>query len=117
MHDAHFLKRFRALRSVTKYNRKSNPSVWLEDYHLAYKVGGVDNDLFIIQFLPIYLADSARSWLDHLLRNVTDSWEDLWKIFTDNFKGTYVRSGNPWDLKGCQQKLDESLPNYIQCFS
>jgi hypothetical protein len=48
-------------------------------------VGGADDDLFIIQFLPIYLADSARAWLDHLTRNVIDSWEDLWEIFTGNF--------------------------------
>jgi hypothetical protein len=38
-----------------------------------------------------------------------DSYEDLKEIFTDNFKGTYMWSSNPWDLKGCRQKLGESL--------
>jgi hypothetical protein len=28
-----------------------------------------------------------------------------------------VRPGNPWDLKGCQQKQGESLRDYIWCFS
>jgi hypothetical protein len=36
------------------------PSVWLEDYRLACSAGGVDDDLFIIQFLPIYLADTVK---------------------------------------------------------
>jgi hypothetical protein len=69
----------------------------------------VNNDLFIIQFLPIYLADSARAWLDHLPRDIIDSWEDLKEIFTDNFHGTYVQPNNPWDLKSYRQKLGESL--------
>jgi hypothetical protein len=41
--------------------------------------------LFIIQFLPIYVVDMARAWLDHLPRNTIDSWEDLKEIFTGNF--------------------------------
>jgi hypothetical protein len=28
-----------------------------------------------------------------------------------------MRPGNPWDLKSCQQKLGESLQDYIRCFS
>jgi hypothetical protein len=41
------------------------------------KAGGVNDDLFVIQFLLIYLADSVRAWLDHLPRNIFDTWEDL----------------------------------------
>jgi hypothetical protein len=63
-----------------------------------------DDDFFIIQFICINLADTARAWLDHLPRNLIDYWEDLKEIFTGNFQGTYMWSGNPWDLKGCQQK-------------
>jgi hypothetical protein len=42
---------------------------------------------------------------------------DLKEIFMGNFQGTYIRLGNPWDLKSCRQKTDESLCDYIQCFS
>jgi hypothetical protein len=42
--------------------------------------------MFIIQFLPICLADLAWAWLYHLSRNVIDRWEDLKDIFT----GTYM---------------------------
>jgi hypothetical protein len=51
---------------------KTNPSVWLEDYRPVCRAGWVDNDLLIIQFLPIYLADTSRAWLNHLLRNSID---------------------------------------------
>jgi hypothetical protein len=40
--------------------------------------------MFIIQLLPIYLANSTRAWLDHLPKNMIDSWEDLKDIFTRN---------------------------------
>jgi hypothetical protein len=36
--------------------------------------------------------------VDHLPRNVINSWEDLKEIFIGNFQGTYVLPGNPWDL-------------------
>jgi hypothetical protein len=93
--DAHFLRHFRAPGNVVKYDGKTNPSVWLEDYRLKYRVGGVNDDLFIIQFLPIYLVDSARAWLDHLPRNVINSWDGHREINADNFQGTYVCPGNP----------------------
>jgi hypothetical protein len=112
-----FPKHFWAPKNIIRYDGKTNPSVWLEDYHLACRVGRVDDDLFIIQFISIYLADIARAWLDHLPRNSIDCWEDLKEIFIGNFQGTYVRPSNPWDLKGCQQKQSESLWDYIQRFS
>jgi hypothetical protein len=48
------------------------------------RAGGVNGGIFIIQFLPIYLTDTARAWLDHLSRNTIDSWEDLKETFTGN---------------------------------
>jgi hypothetical protein len=70
--DACFPKRFQAPNKIVKYDDKNNPSIWLEDYCLACKASEVDNDFFIIQFLPIYLADTSRAWLDHLSRNSID---------------------------------------------
>jgi hypothetical protein len=71
--DACFSKHFRALNNVVKYDKKINPSVWLEDYRLACRAGGADDNLFIIQFLPIYLADMPRALLDHFPRDTIDS--------------------------------------------
>jgi hypothetical protein len=55
-------------------------------------------NLFMVQFLLIYLADSARAWLDHLLRN-------------------FMHPGYSWDLKGCHQNSGESLRDYMRRFS
>jgi hypothetical protein len=107
--DACFPKCFRALNNVIEYDGKTNLSIWLEDYHLTCMAGGADYDRLTIQFLPIYLADTARACLNHISRIMIDSWEDLKEIFTSNFWGTYLRPGNPWDLKGCQKKPNESL--------
>jgi hypothetical protein len=85
VHGAQFLECFQALSNIVTYDDKTNPSFWLEDYRLERRAGGVDNDLFIIQFLPIYLTDSARAWLDHLPKNMIDNWEDIKVIFTGNF--------------------------------
>jgi hypothetical protein len=35
--------------------------------------GGANDDLFIIQFLPIYLADTVRACLNHLPGNTIDN--------------------------------------------
>jgi hypothetical protein len=73
VHDTCFLKCFRAPSNIIKYDAKINSNVWLEDYHLACRAGRADDDLFIIQFLPIYLVDSARAWLDHVPRDMIDN--------------------------------------------
>jgi hypothetical protein len=72
VHDAHFPERFQAPNNIIKYDGKTNPSIWLVYYHLACRASGVDDDSFIIQFFPIYLADTARAWLDHLPKNSID---------------------------------------------
>jgi hypothetical protein len=38
-------------------------------------------------------------------------------VFKGNFKGTYMRPSNSWDLRSCKQKLGESLWDYIRRFS
>jgi hypothetical protein len=36
-----------------------------DNYCHVCRAGEADDDLFFIQFLLIYLADTARAWLDH----------------------------------------------------
>jgi len=62
-----------------------NPGLWLKDYWLACQAGGVDNDDFISRNLPLFLADSAQTWLEHLPSNKIQSWVDLKEIFMGNF--------------------------------
>ena len=77
----------------------------------------MNDDDFIIRNLPLFLADSARAWLEHLLSNAIQSWVYLREIFMGNFQGMYKCPGNPWDLKNCRQKADETLRGYIRRFS
>jgi hypothetical protein len=79
------------LNNVAKYDGKTNPSIWLEDYHFTGKACRTSSS-----------SNTTRAWLDHLLRNTIDNWEDLKEIFTGSYQATYLRPGNPWDLKGCQ---------------
>jgi hypothetical protein len=71
----------------------------------------------IIRNLPLHLADSARTWLEHLPSSQSHNWDDLVRTFVGNFQGTYVRPGNSWDLRACTQKLGESLRGFIRHFS
>jgi hypothetical protein len=61
MRDASFPKRFWVPNNIVKYDSKTNPSIWLEDYYLTCRVGRADNSHFIIQVLPIYLANTSRA--------------------------------------------------------
>jgi hypothetical protein len=111
------LARYRPLANIEKYARETNLGLWLKDYQLACQAGGTDGDAFIIRNLPLYLADSARTWLEHLPPNEIRCWANLKEIFVGNFQGTYVRPGNPWDLMNYRQKPDETLHEYIRRFS
>jgi hypothetical protein len=114
---ATFPQRFRQPRTIVKYNRETDPHVWLNDYRLACQLGGATSDEVIIRNLPLHLADSARTWLEHLMASQIHSWDDLVRTFVENFQGTYVHPGNSWDLRSCTQKPGESLQDFIRRFS
>jgi hypothetical protein len=59
-------QRFRQPTTIVKYNRETDPRVWLNDYRLACQLGGATSDEVIIRNLPLHLADSARTWLEHM---------------------------------------------------
>ena len=83
--NAAFPPRYRPPTNIPKYSGETNPGLWLEDYRLAYQADGVNDDDFIIRNLPLFLADSARAWLEHLPSNTIQSWADLREIFVGNF--------------------------------
>jgi hypothetical protein len=101
MRTGSFPQCFRQPTSTDKYTRETGPRVWLNDYRLACQLGGATTDEVIICNLPLHLADSARTWLEHLLPSQIHNWDDLVRTFVGNFQGTYVRLGNSWDLRAC----------------
>jgi hypothetical protein len=114
---ASFPQRFRQPTSIDKYTGETDPRVWLNDYRLACQLGRATTDEVIIRNLPLHLADSARTWLEHLPASQIHNWDDLVRTFVGNFQGTYVRPRNYWDLRGCTQKPGESLRDFIRRFS
>jgi len=66
---ASFPQRFRPPTNIARYTRETNPDIWLEDFQLAYRARGVDDDYFIIQYLPICVGEHVRAWLKFLLPN------------------------------------------------
>jgi hypothetical protein len=106
---ASFPQRFRQPTSIDKYNGETDPHVWLNDYRLACQLGGATTDEVIIHNLPLHLADSARTWIEHLPASQIHNWDDLVCTFVGNFQGTYVRPKNSRDLCACTQKSGESL--------
>jgi hypothetical protein len=112
-----FPQRFRQPTTILKYNGETDPRVWLNDYRLACQLGVATSDEAIIRNLPLHLADSARTWLEHLPASQIHNWDDLVRTFVGNFQGTYVRPGNSWDLRSCTQKPGESLRDFIRRFS
>jgi hypothetical protein len=77
--------------------------MWLEDYRLTCHAGGATDDLFVIKNLPVYLDDSARTWVKPLTRDKINDWTDLRRVFVGNFQGTYLRPGKQWELHNCKQ--------------
>jgi hypothetical protein len=74
---ASFPQRFRQPTSIDKYNRETDPRIWLNDYRLACQLGGATTDEVIIRNLPQHLADSARTWVEHLPASQIHNWDDL----------------------------------------
>ncbi len=68
-------------------------------------------------YLPVALADSARSWLHGLPCGTIGSWAELHDHFIANFQGTFERPGIHFDLYNSIQKSGESLRDYIRRFS
>jgi hypothetical protein len=89
-----FPQRFRQPTTITNYSGETDPRVWLNNYHLACQLGGATTDAVIIRNLPLHLADSARTWNEHLPPSQIHSWDDLVCTFVGNFQGTYVRPRN-----------------------
>jgi hypothetical protein len=67
---------FCQLTTITKYSRETDPRLWLNDYRLACQLVGATTDAVIICNLPLHLADSAQTWLEHLPPSQIHSWCD-----------------------------------------
>jgi hypothetical protein len=70
-----------------------------------------------MQSLQLHLTGAARSWLSKLEKETIESWEELTKQFTSNFKSTYKQPSSIEEVKACVQQHNETLRAYIQRWS
>ena len=60
---------------------------------------------------------TAMNWFTSLAPDSIGSWEELKKVFTDNYMATYTPSGTKHDLNSIYQNPYELLRSYIRRFS
>jgi hypothetical protein len=81
-------KGFKQPHDQQKYDGSQEPQSWLSDYLQAVKIlGGTKKTA--MQSLQLHLTGAARLWLRKLEKETIESWEELTKQFTSNFKSTY----------------------------
>jgi hypothetical protein len=90
-------RRFRA-PNIEKYDGERDPKIWLVKYQLTMKVASAPNVFFMIQYLPIYLTDFARNWLNNLREGTIRRWADLEKAFCNHFEEAYTKLGTSWPM-------------------
>jgi len=52
----------------------------------------------MVNYLPIMLTPTAMNWFTSLALDSIRSWEELKKVFTDNYMATCTQSGTMHDL-------------------
>ena len=80
-----------------------------------YTTGG--DTSIMVNYLPIMLTPTAVNWFTSLALDSIGSWEELKKVFNDNYMATCTRPGTKHDLNRIYQKPSELLRSYIRCFS
>ena len=103
------------MQNLKKYDGKQDPCQWLRIYSTAIEVAGGTNSTKVIYF-PMALESAPPTWLESLRHDSTHSWEDLKKLFIDNFQGSIHRPTTRHDLRLCKQERGEALRSYIKRF-
>jgi len=68
-------------------------------------------------YLPVMLSQLANNWLMGLTEDSIESWDDLKKVFIENYMAMCQQPGTKYDLEKLHQMSGEPLRNYIRRFS
>ena len=71
------------------------------------KATGGDEDV-MGNYLPVMLNQSTNNWLLSLREHSIRSWDDLKKVFTDNYMATCEQPSTKYDLEKLHQSSEES---------
>jgi hypothetical protein len=100
---------------ITKYDAKQDLAQWLRCYALSIENTGGNNDTKCLYF-PFCLDQAPLTWLESLVKNSIDEWDQLKAQFTSNFTGAMGRSGTHMDLAMVKQEQGEILRQYMRRF-
>ena len=84
-------------------------------YEIAVCATGGNNDV-MANYLPVMLSQTANNWLMGLRKDSIKSWDDLKKVFVENYMATCQQPGTKYDLEKLNQTSREPLRSYIKRF-
>ena len=87
--NVEYLKDFKPI-NIQKYDGKQDPAQRLRLYSTAINVVGGDTATKVLYFAMV-LETAPITWLESLKLESIHSWEDLKKVFIDNFHGSLRR--------------------------
>ena len=100
---------------VEPYKGRMNPTQCLQVYATAVRAAEGDTSV-MANYLPIILTPTAMNWFTSLTLDSIGSWEELKKVFTDNYIATCTRPGTKHDPNRIYQKPSEILHSYMRHF-
>lgn len=65
----------------------ANPEQWLTSYTIAVRAGDGNIDV-MVNYFPIMIKLAMMNWLTSLQSDIIDSWDDLERLFIENYKAT-----------------------------
>ena len=92
-----------------------NPTQSLQAYATAMRAIGGDTSI-MANYLPIMLVATTMNWFTSLAPDSIRSWEELKKVFTDNYMATCTQLGTKHVLNRIYKKPSELLHSYIRHF-
>jgi len=77
-------------------------------YEIAVHAAGGNSDV-IANYLPVMLSQSTNNWLMGLGEDSIESWDDLKRVFIENYMATCQQPGTKYDLEKLHQTSREPL--------
>ena len=69
---------------VDPYEGKANPEQWMQLYEITVRAAGGNSDV-MANYLLVMLSQSANNWLMGLGKDSIESWDDLKRVFIENY--------------------------------
>ena len=85
-------------------------------YKIAVRATGGNIDV-MANYLLVMLSQSANTWLMGLGEDSIKSWDDLKKVFVENYMATCQQPSMKYDQEKLHQTSGEPLRSYIRRFS